>query len=224
MEFIDEVLHTFPGICVAEGEVRSVTIQSDSLRLQQLKQEVIEELRSRYSLETIKNDPIFRAYRDFFWKVGVDPTKTRPASEALVRRALMKGVLPQINTVVDAYNLASAFHGIPIAAFDSDLLSGGLLMRFAREGEEFQGIGMVKQITLHHNQIVLTDQQDIVAIYPYRDADATQVTMDTRNIHLVTCGVPGIDRYMVKSAYDTCARFLEEYTGGSSSVAVLSPP
>ncbi len=58
-------------------------------------------------LEGLKDEPIFRTYRDFFWTMGVDPTKVRPAAEALIRRILVGRSMPRINTVVDAYNLAS---------------------------------------------------------------------------------------------------------------------
>jgi DNA/RNA-binding domain of Phe-tRNA-synthetase-like protein len=223
MELYPDVLSTFPGINVVEGEVRSARILPASPLLDQRRQEVIRDLQSRYNLETVKDDPVFRAYRDFFWRVGVDPTKTRPASEALVRRVLGKKALPRINTAVDAYNLASAESGIPIAAFDADLLAGDLTMRFAREGEEFLGIGMLKPIPLHQNQVILTDTRQIVAIYPYRDADSTRVTLDTQNIHLVTCGVPAIGREQILSAYRLCTRYLQDYCGGSPTLAILSP-
>src|SRR5439155_24626453 len=44
--------------------------------------------RRTYALETLKDEPWLRAYRDFFWRVGVDPTKVRPAAEALLRRVI----------------------------------------------------------------------------------------------------------------------------------------
>lgn len=223
MKFSDEVLDAFPGISVAEGDIRSVKIERESPGLVALKAEVAREIQSRYTLEQVKNEPLFRAYRDFFWGVGVDPTKTRPASEALVRRILSGGKLPTINTAVDAYNLASAGSGIPIAAFDADMLNGTLTMRFAREGEQFLGIGMEKPIVLHPNQVILTDSEQIVAIYPYRDSDATKVTTDTRNIHIVTCGVPKIERDKVFGAYELCAGYLKGYSGGTPSGLVMSP-
>ena len=142
MEFSREVLDKFPGICVAEGDVNSLSIRGEATGMDNFKAKAADEIRSRYTLENVKDDPMFRAYRDFFWSVGVDPTKTRPASEALVRRLLAGGKLPVINTAVDAYNLASALSSVPIAAFDADKLAGGLTMRFAREGESFRGIGM----------------------------------------------------------------------------------
>ncbi len=214
MEFSKEVLDSFPGICVAEGAIRSVHIVKESPGLEALKREIIGEITSRYSLDKVKDEPLFRAYRDFFWSVGVDPTKTRPASEALVRRILSGGKLPNINSAVDAYNLASAITGIPIAAFDADTLNGKLTMRFASDGESFLGIGMEKPMVLRKKQVIVTDSEEIIAIYPYRDSDATKVTIDTKNIRILTCGVPRVDRVRVFEAFGVCAGYLKDYTGG----------
>ncbi|MBN2539315.1 MAG: hypothetical protein JXB09_04640 [Deltaproteobacteria bacterium] len=223
MEFDRLVLDAFPGICVAEGTITDVHIEKENQGLQALKVEVAKEIQSRYSLESVRDEPVFRAYRDFFWSVGVDPTKTRPASEALVRRILSGGVLPRINTAVDSYNLASAVSGVPIAAFDRDMVKGDLFMRFADEGEEFTGIGMKKPVILTKNQVILLDSEQIVAIYPYRDSDSTKVRPDTKTLHIVTCGVPDIERELVLKAYDTCARFVQEHAGGRPSEPKMSP-
>jgi DNA/RNA-binding domain of Phe-tRNA-synthetase-like protein len=223
MKFSREVLDAFPGISVAEGVIRSVHIAGSHPGLEALKQTVARELQSRYTLEQVRDDPVFRAYRDFFWHAGVDPTKTRPASEALVRRILAKKPFPVINTAVDAYNLASASSGVPIAAFDADLLNGELSLRFARGGEEFLGIGMNTPILLKENQVIMTDATEIIAIYPYRDSDATKVTISTKNIHIVSCGVPKIEQEKIIGAYRICAQYLEEYAGGSGSEPQVFP-
>lgn len=223
MEFSREVLEKFPGICVAEGDARAIHIEPQSPALDVYKNEVSAVIRSRFTLENVKDDPGFRAYRDFFWSVGIDPTKTRPASEALVRRILANKQLPTINTAVDAYNLASALSGVPIAAFDADTLEGELAMRFAIDGESFQGIGMKEPVMLKRNQVVLTDSKNIIASYPYRDSDATKVTMATKNMHIVSCGVPGISRETVVEAYGICARNLLSYLGGEVKDPLISP-
>lgn len=223
MHFTEEVLSVFPGIAVAEGIVRGAAIAERDPALEERKMKAIDEIRSRYSMERVKDEPVFRAYRSFFWKVDVDPTKTRPASEALVRRVLAGREIPCINTAVDAYNIASMLSGIPIAAFDLDALKGGLSLRFARDGEEFTGIGMDRPIMLRRNQLVMTDAEKIVAIYPYRDSDATKVRLGTNNIRIVICGVPSISRGRLKEAYLLCSRLLEESTGGRCSEADVFP-
>lgn len=217
------ILEKFPGLCVAEGIIRGLEIKETSEDLEKLKPEIAEAIRSTHTLEAVKDDPVFRAYRDFFWSVGVDPTKTRPASEALVRRLLAGKALPTINTAVDAYNLASATYGVPIAAFDADRLDGGLTMRFAGDGERFFGIGMKEPVTLKPNQIVLCDARTIVAIYPYRDSADTRVTAGTKNVYLVSCGAPGISKSRVLDAYNACAEYLKRYCGGKPDEPSLYP-
>jgi DNA/RNA-binding domain of Phe-tRNA-synthetase-like protein len=223
MEFSRDILEKFPGICVAEGDIRISHIEQQSPALDAYKNEVSDLIRSRFTLDNVKDDPGFRAYRDFFWSVGIDPTKTRPASEALVRRILANKQLPTINTAVDAYNLASALSGVPIAAFDADTLEGSLAMRFAMEGESFQGIGMKEPVVLKRNQAILTDSKKIIASYPYRDSDATKVTMATKNMHIVSCGVPGIRRETVVEAYGICARNLLSYLNGEARGPLITP-
>jgi len=211
MKMHNDILAAFPGLSVAEGKVGPLSIQEKSPRLEALRDEIVCSVREQYTLERIKDEPLFRAYRDFFWRVGVDPTRTRPASEALVRRILAGKMLPAINTAVDAYNLASIRTGIPIAAFDADTLAGELAMRFAEEGEAFLGIGMTAPVLLHKNQVILTDDDAIVAVYPYRDSDATKITLATETVHIVACGVPKVERERVHSAYELAGAYLQEY-------------
>ncbi|MGA9141345.1 MAG: phenylalanine--tRNA ligase beta subunit-related protein [Methanocella sp.] len=219
----ERVIDQFPGLCVAEGIISVTDIRETSGELEMFKPVAGERIRSMHTIENVKDDPGYRAYRDFFWRVGIDPTKTRPASEALVRRILAGKPLPTINTAVDAYNLASALSGTPIAAFDADRLRGGLTMRFATDGEQFHGIGMKEAIQLKPNQVVICDAEKLIAVYPYRDSDDTKVTTGTKRMHIVSCGVPGISRDSVRNAYGMCADFLKMYCGGSSGEILLSP-
>jgi len=207
----EDIRKTFPGLFIVEGDIGPLSITDKNPRLEILKNEVITEIKGRFTLEQVKDEPLFRAYRDFFWSVGVDPTKTRPASEALVRRILAGKPLPSINTAVDAYNLASIRTGVPIGAFDADLLHGELSMRFAQEGEEFLGIGMEKPINLQKNQVILIDEKEIIAVYPYRDSDETKITPGTKTIHIVSCGVPKIEKETVIQAYDLASGYLKEF-------------
>jgi len=125
------VVEQFPGITVLLRLIEGVAVKEGSAELEELKARVVEEVRSRFTAEALKDHPVFRAYRDFFWRLGVDPTKTRPAGEALVRRTLVGKPVPRINTAVDAYNLASMKTGVALAAFDLSKLTLPLKLRFA---------------------------------------------------------------------------------------------
>ena len=212
----EEIKSKFPGMEVLLMEIDGLRVLQRSSELEEFKKEVYEKIRSRFSLDTLKDDPVIRAYRDFFWRIGIDPTKIRPASEALLRRILSGKGLPRINTLVDAYNLASAESCIALAAFDADRIEGDQLkMRLAESGEEFLGIGMDKPRTLNGEEVVVSDSKRLIAIYPYRDADYSKVTLDTTRIYLMTCGVPGIRSEKLREAENLAVKYILKFCRGS---------
>ncbi|MDD5502825.1 MAG: phenylalanine--tRNA ligase beta subunit-related protein [Candidatus Thermoplasmatota archaeon] len=210
MEIARDVIDKFPDLALIETTMPVIALQS-SPALEEFKAQLCAEIRNSYSIETVKDAPVFRAYRDFFWSIGIDPTKTRPAAEALIRRILQGKELPRINTVVDAYNLASAKSHISVAAFDTLKLKGTLRLRFAKPGEKFIGIGMQTPILLDGNEPVIEDSgaPEPIAVYPYRDSDSTKITESTREAVFIMCGAPGIALKSLEKA----KAFVSEYVG-----------
>jgi len=207
----------YPGLRALLQTIDSVVVTKTTAPLEELKKTIADEVKSKYTLESLKDIPIFRAYRDFFWRAGVDPTKVRPAAEALIRRILAGKPIPTINSLVDAYNLASIKTGIALAAFDKEGLKGRLSMRAAREGDEFHGIGMGKPMRLTGGEIVVADVEKLVAVYPYRDADISKVTERTKNVLLMVCGCPGIDDAPLLEARRVACNFIVRFCQGTLS-------
>jgi DNA/RNA-binding domain of Phe-tRNA-synthetase-like protein len=208
----------FPGLQVVVGYVEGVTVESSGADLQKFKEEVLREVKEKYSLESLKDVAIFRAYRDFFWTIGIDPTKIRPAAEALIRRILAGRPIPTINNVVDSYNVASIKTEIALAAFNRDELKGSLLMRTAESGEMFLGIGMSQPMELNGGEIVISDQEKLVAVYPYRDAERSRVSGTTRNLLILVCGVPGIDEKLLMDAGKVALDVVTRFGGGEGGL------
>lgn len=207
----------FPELVAMDLSIKDVTVAKRSNALEDFKGTVQKRTRNKYDLEKLKDDAVFRCYRDFFWRLGIDPTKIRPASEALVRRILQGKSIPKINTLVDAYNLASIESGIALAAFDEDKLRSKPRMRFAKAGERFLGIGMTEESSLKGGEIIMEDDEKLVAVYPYRDADNTKVTLDTKKVLLVACGVPGIEAKRLVDAGRLGGGYITRFCGGGIS-------
>ena len=205
----------FPDLQVLAEYVDGVRVEDSGAELQTYKESVCGQVKRKYSLDSLKDVSIFRSYRDFFWKVGIDPTKIRPAAEALVRRILAGKTIPAINNVVDSYNLASIQTEVALAAFNRDGLKGGLLMRTAKSGERFVGIGMNRPMELSGKEIVISDEENLVAIYPYRDADKTKVSPGTKNLLLLVCGVPGIHEDVLNEAGKAALELITKFCGGA---------
>jgi DNA/RNA-binding domain of Phe-tRNA-synthetase-like protein len=205
----------FPGLQALGGYVHNIRAEESGAELEEFGESVFSEVRQKYTLDSVKDVPAFRAYRDFFWKVGIDPTKVRPASEALIRRILAGKAIPKINNVVDAYNLASVKTEIALAAFDHDRLKGELVMRQASPGERFLGIGMREPTVLNGKEVVIQDSEKLVAIYPHRDAETSKVSQSTSNILILACGVPQIDTSSPEVAKKVAASYIIRFSGGT---------
>ena len=57
-------------------------------------------------------------------RVGIDPTRRRPSSEALLRRVRKGEPLPRINAMVDVCNWCSLESQLPFGLYDASHISG----------------------------------------------------------------------------------------------------
>ena len=80
--------------------------------------------------------PARRLYRAF----GIDPTSTRPSSEALLRRILQGKPFPSVNSAVEVCNLCSTSFLLPIGLYDAAKISGDVTLRSGEPGESYPGI------------------------------------------------------------------------------------
>lgn len=122
--------------------VEGTKIEPESEQLGTFTNDTLSKFRSNHDKNDLAEDPLFQAYRAFFWDLDINLTKTRPAAEALARRVLQDKPIPTVNTLVDACNLGSLTSRVSLAAFDRDTLGEELRLRFAEDGETFLGTGM----------------------------------------------------------------------------------
>ena len=79
--------------------------------------------------------------RAMYRRFGIDPTRTRPSSEALWRRVRSVLPWPRINTLVDACNACSLVTQLPFGLYDLDRVTGPIVLRRGGDGDEYAGIG-----------------------------------------------------------------------------------
>ena len=207
----------FPGLSAEILYFKGVDIQPNDPMLEEYKTKIYQEIQEKWTLDDLREYPQFRAYRDFFWKLDIDPTKTRPAAEALIRRILRGNSLYKINTFVDTYNLVSMKAAIPIASFDDYTLNDDLYMREAEPGEEFLGIAMKHPRFLRGGEVIIEDGEQLVAIYPYRDAEATKVTLATQDVKMLICGAPSVEDEVLLSTAELAEEIITKFCGGEVS-------
>ena len=125
------------------------------------------------------------AVRTMYKRVGIDPTKTRPSSEALLRRVRRGDELPRINSLVDVINWCSLETQLPFGLYDLDHIVGDVELRIGRDGEEYAGI---RKDTVHvGGRLTLCDDQGPFG-NPTSDSARTMVTPATTRALVVIFG------------------------------------
>ena len=99
------------GLSVAMVMLDELHVGSSTSSFEEYEKETFNEIRSHSNLDDVKDDSIFRAYRDLYWTFGMDPTKLRISSEAVLRRILKGLNLWRISDVVDIINLRRRYGG-----------------------------------------------------------------------------------------------------------------
>ncbi|MHA2150393.1 MAG: B3/B4 domain-containing protein [Candidatus Thorarchaeota archaeon] len=183
-----------PGLSVAMIVLSDLKVGNSSSSFELYEQETFIELRSQMTLEEVKDDPIFRSYRDLYWTFGMDPTKLRVSSEAVLRRILKGQNLWRISNIVDIVNLASAYHKIPISLIDASKLNGNLIVRAAFDGELFQRIGD-KLIMSRGREIVMADEKKIVCFgWATHDSKRTMITKESNEVLVLLLGAKAVTK------------------------------
>ena len=184
---IESVCPEFVGACV-EAQVVNTPYNSE------LWQE-IEALGNKYlaelTTESLKDMTSIAATRQVYKACGKDPSRYRPASEALIRRILQ-------GTLVDLINLASIAFGYSIGGFDADKFIGDTLtLGVGREGEPYEGIG--RGMINIHGLPVYRDAEGGVGT-PTSDHERTKMTIDTRHLVVLINGYDGNEKRVRENA------------------------
>ncbi len=156
--------------------------------------------------------------RGMFHRLGVDPTKTRPSSEALLRRVLQGKGLPAIDPVVDVCNLCSLEHQMPFGLYDRDRVRGAVRVRTGLPGEGYEGIrkGRVNV----EERLMLADDEGAFGA-PTNDSLRTSVTAATTAVLVVAFCPVGRAHDELGAALEALSGRLARFCGGEV-VAVRS--
>jgi DNA/RNA-binding domain of Phe-tRNA-synthetase-like protein len=149
--------------------------------------------------------------RTMYKRIGLDPTKTRPSSEALLRRVMKGDPLPRVNCLVDVCNWCSVEFQLPYGLYDRDHVEGTVSLRLGRDGESYPGI---RKDEVHvGGRMTLADERGAFG-NPTSDSARTMVTAATRAVLVVIFGPQELPRDWLVSVLDTTVARMTQFTGG----------
>jgi DNA/RNA-binding domain of Phe-tRNA-synthetase-like protein len=146
--------------------------------------------------------------RELYRSFGIDPTRTRPSSEALLRRVLKAKPLPSILNAVDLCNFLSLTFMLPLGLYDSGKIDGRVVLRKGRSGESFVGI---RKAEVHlYGRPVLVDRQGPFG-NPTSDSLRTSVDGSTTALWLVVFAPASLPRDQMEEHVATSKEAMQRH-------------
>ena len=175
---------------------------------------VCDRIRRTHTIEQIALLDSVRGVRSMFHAWGVDPTRYRPSSEALLRRVVQGKGLYRISNVVDVCNLCSIETGWPFGLYDRANLAPPIVMRLGQNGESYEGIG--KQTWHLAGRPILVDSRGPFGC-PISDSTRTMITEATRSLLSVIFAPIGVSEDELQRALEHYARRLESFASARTT-------
>ena len=152
------------------------------------------------------------AVRAMYRRFGIDPTKTRPSSEALLRRVRKGDPLPRINNVVDVCNWCSLEFQVPYGLYDVAKVDGPIELRAGRAGESYAGI---RKDEVHvEGRLVLADARGAFG-NPTSDSARTMVTAAATSILTVIFAPASVSLGDLERMLETTSQRMRQFAGGT---------
>ena len=182
---IEQACPRFVGACVEAQVVNTPYCEE----LWEEINKMCNRFRKELTTESLKEISSIAATRQVYKACGKDPSRYRPASEALIRRVLQGKELYQRDTLVDLVNLASIAFGYSIGGFDADKFVGDTLtLGIGRKGEPYEGIG--RGIINIEGLPVYRDAEGGVGT-PTSDHERTKMQLQTTHLVVLINGYDG---------------------------------
>ncbi len=212
MKLDPRVREKYPDFIAGYILVSGVTIEPTVEGLVERKREVFSDLKARYGALNVLDLAEAKAYRAFFKAMGADLSSYRPAPEYLLRRAL-DDRFPTINNLVDVCLLTTVEHWVAAGVYDAEKIKGDTLTTLAVETKPFELIDG-RKLSPKPDEIILRDDQKLLASYTLGDAKGAMVSPKTSNVLVVLWNAPGIGRERVEAAVNALATYTRKYCGG----------
>ena len=183
--------------------MRGVSVRHHDPRLDAPLAAAADALRQATDLET----PI-AATRAMYKRCGIDPTRTRPSSEALLRRVRRGDPLPRVNSLVDIINWCSAETQISFGLYDLAQVRPPVTLRLGLAGEGYDGIR--KDRVNVEGRLCLADQAGPFG-NPTSDSARTMTTSATTDVLVVLFVPASLPATAAAHALDLTRTRLESY-------------
>ena len=141
-------------------------------------QKMIDSVIEKLNIAEMLKSPIFEEYKKFYEVTG---TEGLPPAEHLLKLIEKSGMLPNINKVVDCYNIVSAETMLSIGAHDLAHINGNIQFRYTDGTEKYTPLGKSETEKVAKGEYACLDDEKILCRMDLKQCDETKVGENTKN-------------------------------------------
>ena len=204
------------GIYVCMAVVKDANISNRNLALEKLKKEVIEKMQAL----DISNNQILNGYKELYEKAGIKGHK--PPAEHLITLIKNSGRLPNINTIVDCYNIVSVETFLSIGAHDAANIKGDAIFKITDGSEKYTPLFENKPTEVSPGEYACMDEDKILCRMDIKQCDETKITKETKEFMVYVQGNKYVEfDYLQKTLQKVCD-LIKEFCGGTYEIIPAS--
>jgi DNA/RNA-binding domain of Phe-tRNA-synthetase-like protein len=212
-DYCMEIRIELPAVKLGIVEADDVCVELVNPGLAGLMDEVCDRKRREFSVETLTDAESVRAVRAMFREWGMDPSKYRPSSEALLRRVVQGKGLYRVSNVVDIGNLGSIEGGWPYGCYDRSSIHPPIVFRHGAAGERYERVG--KEMWHLGDRPVLADSEGPFGS-PISDSTRSMIRESTTRALIIVYAPAGVSDAALTAATAKAAERLSQFASASS--------
>jgi DNA/RNA-binding domain of Phe-tRNA-synthetase-like protein len=203
-----------PGVKLGIVKAQEAHVETGHPELTKLLDEVCARKQKEFTVETLAEAEPIRAVRALFRGWGLDPSRYRPSSEALLRRVVQGKGLYRISNIVDVGNLVSIETGWPLGCYDRSRIEEPVALRHGTSAESYEGIG--KKTWNLEGRPVLADPAGPFGS-PISDSTRSMITASARHVMIVVYIPEKSSEDIAESALKRLGQRLSAFAGASTT-------
>ena len=195
--------------------IEGVRNQQTHPEFEKLKAQTLGQVSKDLSSEVIQTHPALLGFRALHDAIGRSNRKNVASPESLLKLVLQTGGLPQVNLLVDIYNLVSVKTCLSLGAHDLAAINGNVHLRLTDGSETFWPMGSDKpKIVSPDEYAYIDDEKSVLCRLEVRQCDKTKITLDTTAGFFIVQGNARTGQTSLHTTANELLALIKRFCGG----------
>lgn len=172
----------------------------------------IKDIIGNTDVKLLLSSKVLKAYQEYYKSIGMEGTTPSEHLLKLVERSKM---LPNINKIVDCYNIVSLETWLSIGAHDLAHIKGDIEFRYTDGTEKYTPLGKSEPEKIIKGEYACVDEEKILCRMDIKQCDETKVSFETREFIVYVQGNKETSHEYIQEGLLKVCENIKNYCEGS---------